>query len=100
MDCRNEMARGIVNRGAGYLPAVKENQGQLYQNVRDLFEAGNGTGLDGFPHDYATTPDTPPPRTSDTGAPHGGSAGLWMTRTAWNTWTQPETGRGCARWSR
>ena len=57
MGCRNEIARGIVDRGADYLLAVKENQGQLYQNVRDLFEAVDGTGLDGLPHDYATTPD-------------------------------------------
>ena len=41
--------------GSGYLLAVKENQGQLYQDVRDLFEAGDGSALEGLPHDYATT---------------------------------------------
>ena len=55
MGCQKEIAREIVESGADYLLAVKENQGQLYQDVRDLFEAGDGTGLDGLPHDYATT---------------------------------------------
>ena len=44
-----------MDRGADYLLAVKENQGQLYQDIRDLFEAGDGSGLEGLPHDYATT---------------------------------------------
>ena len=55
MGCQKEIARTIVDRGADYLLAVKENQGQLYQDVRDLFEAGDGPGLEGLPHDYATT---------------------------------------------
>lgn len=55
MGCQKEIALGIVDRGADYLLALKENQGQLYQDVRDLFEAGDGTGLDVLPHDYATT---------------------------------------------
>ena len=38
-----------------YLLAVKDNQGQFYQDERDLFEAGDGTGLDGLHHHYATT---------------------------------------------
>ena len=70
MGCQKNIAQGIVDRGADYLLAVKENQGQLYQDVQDLFEAGgepghggtspdgpglDGPGLDGLPHDYATT---------------------------------------------
>ena len=55
MGCQKEIAGEIVDRGADYLLAVKENQGQLYQDVRDLFEAGDGTGLNDLPHDYATT---------------------------------------------
>ncbi len=35
--------------------AVKENQGQLYRDVGDLFEAGDGSGLADLSHDYATT---------------------------------------------
>ena len=42
MGCQKEIAQRIVDRGADYLLAVKENQGQLCQDVRDLFEAGDG----------------------------------------------------------
>ena len=38
MGCRKEIARGILDRGADYLLAVKENQGRLHQDVRDLFQ--------------------------------------------------------------
>ena len=55
MGCRKEIARRIVDWEADYLPAVKENQGRLYQDARDLFEAEGGSGLGGLPHDYATT---------------------------------------------
>ena len=30
-----------MDLGANYLLAVNENQGQLYQEVRDIFEAGS-----------------------------------------------------------
>ena len=55
MGCQKEIARGILERRADYLLAVKGNQGQLYQDVRDLFEGEDGLGLNGVPHDYATT---------------------------------------------
>ena len=55
MGCQKEIAQGILDREADYLLAVKENQGRLYQDIRDLFEAGDGLGLEGLPHDYATT---------------------------------------------
>ena len=55
MGCQKEIAREILERGADYLLAVKGNQGQLYQDVRDLFEGGDGLGLNGVPYDYATT---------------------------------------------
>ena len=35
--------------------ALKENQGQLYEDVRDLFEGAEEFGFGGVPHDYATT---------------------------------------------
>ena len=38
MGCQKEIAQGILDRGADYLLAVKENQGRLYQDVRDLFD--------------------------------------------------------------
>ena len=35
--------------------AVKQNQGRLYDDARDLFEGAEESGFDGVPHDYATT---------------------------------------------
>ena len=55
MGCQKEIAQGILERGADYLLAVKENQGRLHQDVRDLFEGAEEAGFDGVPHDYATT---------------------------------------------
>ena len=55
MGCQKEIAQGILDRGADYLLAVKQNQGRLYDDVRDLFEGAEESGFDGVPHDYATT---------------------------------------------
>ena len=57
MGCKNE-TRWIVYRDEDYLLAVKEHQGQLYQDIRDPFETGGGTGPDRLPHDYTTTLNT------------------------------------------
>ena len=53
--CQKEIAQGILDRGADYLLAVKENQGRLYDDVSDLFEGAEEAGFDGVAHDYATT---------------------------------------------
>ena len=55
MGCQKEIAQGILDRGAGYMLALKENQGQLYADVRDLFQGAAEFGFEVFP----TT--TPPP---------------------------------------
>ena len=55
MACQKEIAREVLEGGADCLPVVKGNRGQLYQDVRDLFEGGDGLGLNGVSHDYATT---------------------------------------------
>ena len=55
MGCQKEIAQGILDRGAGYVLALKENQGQLYEDVRDLFQGAAEFGFGGVPHDYATT---------------------------------------------
>ena len=55
MGCQKEIAQGILDREADYLLAVKENQGRLYGDIRDLFEGAEEAGFDGVPHDYATT---------------------------------------------
>ena len=51
MGCQKDIAQGILDRGADYVLALKENQG-LYEDVRDLTEE---FGFEGVPHDYATT---------------------------------------------
>ena len=55
MGCQKEIAQGILDREADYLLAVKENQGRLYHDIRDLFEGAEEWGFDGVPYDYATT---------------------------------------------
>ena len=51
MGCQKEIAQGILDRGAGYVLAVKQNQGQLHEDVRDLFEGAMESDFDGLPHD-------------------------------------------------
>ena len=55
MGCQREIAQQIVDGGADYVLAVKENQGQLYEGIRDLFEGAEALGFDGVPYDYAHT---------------------------------------------
>ncbi len=35
--------------------AVKKNQGQLYEDVRDLFQGAEEFGFEGVPYDFART---------------------------------------------
>ena len=55
MGCQREIAQQIVDRGADYLLAVKENQGQLHEGIRDLFAGAEALGFDGVPYDYSQT---------------------------------------------
>jgi predicted transposase YbfD/YdcC len=55
MGCQKEIARQIVDAQADYLLAVKQNQGQLYQDVRDLFQGAQEFDFQGVPYDYART---------------------------------------------
>ena len=55
--CQREIAQGILDREADYVLAVKQNQGRLYEDVRDLFEGAEEWDFDGVPRDYATTLD-------------------------------------------
>jgi predicted transposase YbfD/YdcC len=38
MGCQKEIARLFIEESGGYVLALKENQGQLYQEVQELFE--------------------------------------------------------------
>ena len=55
MGCQKDISQTILDRGADCVLAVKGNQGRLYQDMGDLFQAGDGTGVNDLPHDYATT---------------------------------------------
>ena len=55
MGCQQEIAQGILDRGAGYVLALRENQSQLHEDVRDRLEGAEEFGFEGVPHDYATT---------------------------------------------
>ncbi len=55
MGCQREIAEQFVEAGADYVLALKENQGQLYDDVRDLFQGAEEFGFEGVPHDYART---------------------------------------------
>lgn len=52
MGCQTEIAQQIITAGADYVLAVKENQGTLYDDVRDLFEGAQTFGFDGIPHQH------------------------------------------------
>ena len=47
MGCQREIAREIIEAQADYLLAVKENQGRLYDDVRDLFEGAEEYDFEG-----------------------------------------------------
>ena len=55
MGCQKETAREIIEAQADYLLAVKENQGRLYQDVRDLFEGAEEYDFEGVSYDLART---------------------------------------------
>ena len=55
MGCQKEIARQIIEAEADYLLAVKENQGHLYEDVRDLFQGALEFGPEGDPYDFART---------------------------------------------
>lgn len=55
MGCQTEIAQQIVEAGADYVLAVKENQGRLYEDVRDLFEGAQAFGFDGVPHERSAS---------------------------------------------
>ncbi|MGE5138528.1 MAG: ISAs1 family transposase [Rudaea sp.] len=52
-----KVASQIVARGADYLLAIKENQGQLYEDLRDLFVGYMEAHFDRVPHGYCKTVD-------------------------------------------
>ncbi|MEM4724004.1 MAG: ISAs1 family transposase [Candidatus Hadarchaeum sp.] len=57
MGCQTEIAQVIVERGADYVLAVKENQGHLYEDIDALFQAAQAVNFCEVPHDYTRTID-------------------------------------------
>lgn len=55
MGCQKEIARQIVAGGADYVLAVKENQGRLYEDVRDLFTGAAAFDYEAVPYDASAT---------------------------------------------
>ena len=45
MGCQKDIALGILEREADYVLAVKQNQGHLYEDIKDLFEEAEATGF-------------------------------------------------------
>jgi predicted transposase YbfD/YdcC len=57
MGCQKEIAATIVEKGADYLLALKENQGTLYDDVVLLFDDLAQSGYQDYPYDRAETTD-------------------------------------------
>jgi predicted transposase YbfD/YdcC len=51
MGCQTEIAQTIVEQGAEYVLALKENQGKLYEDVQDLFAGADEVAFRNVPHD-------------------------------------------------
>lgn len=49
------MAETIIQQGADYVLAVKENQAHLYQDLKDLFDGYQSIAFHSIPHVYAKT---------------------------------------------
>ncbi len=53
--CQKEIAQTIVEQGADYVLAVKENQGHLYEDLRDLFGEAEKAEWREVPHLHCRT---------------------------------------------
>ena len=50
LGCQTDIAETIVNQGADYVLAVKENQGQLHEDLKDLFDGAAAVAFREVPH--------------------------------------------------
>ena len=55
MGCQKDIATTIIDQGADYVLALKENQPQLHQDVTDTFEQARQTGFASLDHDFHET---------------------------------------------
>jgi predicted transposase YbfD/YdcC len=52
LGCQTDIAETIVNQGADYVLAVKENQGKLHEDLKDLFDGAAEVAFREVPHTY------------------------------------------------
>jgi len=55
MGCQTAIAKQIVQQGAEYVLAVKENQEQLHHDIADTFRYAQAADCPGVPHAYTQT---------------------------------------------
>lgn len=55
MGCQKEIASTITDRGADYVLALKENQPQLHEDVREMFDYARRPGFADLEHDFCET---------------------------------------------
>ncbi len=55
MGCQKGIATTIIDQGADYVLALKENQPQLHQDVTETFEQARQTGFASLDHDFTET---------------------------------------------
>ncbi len=53
LGCQTKIAETIVQQGGDYWLAVKENQGRLFEDLKDLFAGYQAAAFPQVPHDYA-----------------------------------------------
>lgn len=57
MGCQEKIARKVVENGADYVLAVKGNQGELHEGIRDFFTWARAREFAGIDHDYRESTD-------------------------------------------
>lgn len=55
MGCQKEIAKAIVDKGADYVLSLKQNQGNLHEDVKELFDGAFQLGFDGIDCDTYET---------------------------------------------
>ena len=57
MGCQKDVATTIISQNADYVLALKRNQPELYQDVKDTFEQARRDGFANLKHDFYQTVD-------------------------------------------
>ena len=55
MGCQRENAQAIIDKEGDYVLAVKQNQGHLYEDIKDIFDAVEDPEFKYLSHDYHQT---------------------------------------------